>query len=176
VVDWKHGSGPATDVSERRKGGDMSVSGGVVAALVVVALSVAVFVVLRSRRASNSAVGTVLFPNTTPIPLGGHAVVRFAGSPVRAMLVCHEVVPGAVGSTVTEVFTVDCPVRMVAHEPAPEAAIRVDIPLSVWPTTTFADHRVDWSLVIETPSDSVQCPVQVAPVVARTVLQGEVNP
>lgn len=154
----------------------MSVSGGVVAALAVAALVVGAFVVVRSRRAARSAAGRVLFPNTTPIPLGGHAVVRFAGSPVRAMLVCREVVPGAVGSIVTEAFAVECPVRMVAHEPAPEAAIRLDIPLSAWPTTSFAGHRVDWSLLIETPSGTIECPVQVGSVVARTVLQGEVDP
>jgi hypothetical protein len=185
VVDWDHGIGLATDVSECRKGGDMSVTGGVVAALIVAVLVAGVIVVARSRRASRTASGELLFPNTDPLPLGGHVVVRFTavgpvpatGPPVRAVLVCHELVPGAGGAepTLTVASSVDCPVQMLTHEPVGEAEIWVDIPLSASPSMFFADHRVDWTLTVHAASTTVHCAVQVAPMVARAVVQAEAN-
>lgn len=164
----------------------MSVSGEVVIALIVVALVVGVVAVTRSRRVSRTATAALLFPNTAPIPLGGHAVVRFTAagplpdtdSPVTAVLVCRERVPGAPGAepTITVVSRVDCPVRVMTHEPVGEAEIRLDIPLSASPTMSFADHRVEWTLTVEMSSNTVERAVQIAPVVARAVLQGDVKP
>lgn len=164
----------------------MSVTGVVVAVLMIVAVAVSVVVVLKRRRSSGTAMGELLFPNTDPIALGGHVGVRFtaagplpaSGTPVTAALICRELVPGSdhAEPTITVVSRVDCPVRITAYNPVGEAEISVDIPLSAAPTTSFADHRVEWTLTVESGETTMEQTLHVAPVVARAVLQGDVNP
>lgn len=164
----------------------MSVTGVIVAVFIAVVVVVGVAAVVKRRQFLRTTTGELLFANTDPISLGGHVGARFTaagplpatGTPVTAVLVCRELVPGSGGAepTLTVVSRIECPVRITTYNPVGVTEISVNIPLLSAPTMSFADHRVDWTLTVETATHTMERPLRVAPVVARAVLQGDVSP
>lgn len=137
----------------------------------------------RSRRSQ----AEVLWPTPHPMALGGRATVRYraprwwgddVSRTVEAALRCVETVPA---DQITVGVERPCPTRVVATRPWFEAEIDVTVPLEGLPTSRFAGHVVTWSLELRDSAappelQVVDVTVQVAPVVAPSVLQGDERP